>query len=261
MAEDLARQVVLAAINMSGNRGTGWAAKLRENILEVGKALSDGSRQLELAERILNANTFRAILERIEVEESSTRAVLHLSTEPSKWHLDGRETLRTERTDGAVGKAQHAKASSMIGAPVMVWLFHDVKDDVKYRVLLDIQQLGPTPTSAPQPAQLLAQETPPPAPAPPPPATAAPEPPPQLPLQQRVVEHVEHAVAPEGDEVDEATGAPKFISWLPAKHRVKVARRAMAEHQILNIYDWGNMTTEQKVGIRNIIDDECGESF
>ncbi len=128
------RALVLAAVALAGPLGPSWRTRLMAAVTELGTVLVDRSAVYRHAELFLGAVTFPAELVELELEESSTRVIAHLRTEPSRWAKDGRETARTYRTDTPAGRAQRDLLTPLVGRRVRVWVGHEGDD--AYRVLL-----------------------------------------------------------------------------------------------------------------------------
>ena len=111
MSEELAQQVVLAAVNAAGpmkSHGE-WRAKVSDLIPEIAAMLSEGAPQTVAAENVIGAFRFVAAIVGWEVEATSKRVLVELKPDtPSSRskHPEGHETIRTYRTDSPMGKAQ-----------------------------------------------------------------------------------------------------------------------------------------------------------
>jgi len=141
---ELIPSIIAAAVAAAGPKGSNdaqWRAKVNEAIPFVVSMIGEGSRQWKIAEQMLEAQVFTATYLGHVVEESSTRCVVTLGTRESKRYPDGREPIRTHRTDGALGRAMAERLSKLSeGDEIVVWKAMETAqasdgDDIKVRVL------------------------------------------------------------------------------------------------------------------------------
>lgn len=135
----------IAAAGPKRGRESQWRNDVTEMIGPVVEMLTDtGSRQWEQAEMMLHAKVFPAIYLGYEIEESSTRCLVQIQTQPSKRYPDGIEPIRSHRTDDPRGIAMKARLDALKpGCRVLVWKYMDsINDDTKVRLLVHVKWLG-----------------------------------------------------------------------------------------------------------------------
>jgi hypothetical protein len=117
--------------------------QVREKSMELAALASGGSDLGHQIDRLLDAKVFYATILGVEREERSTRGLVTMKTRPSKFHPDGIEKVRTDRTDNASGLAMAKKVQSLKGHRVRVWVaMEPAGDDIDVRVLAWIEDLG-----------------------------------------------------------------------------------------------------------------------
>jgi hypothetical protein len=120
--------MVLAAIGMTGPldpKGSAypeWNARLRQNFIRVRMLMEDDSELVDDLETLDRCRTFEAVVVKVEREESTTRGLVTLKSAPSKFHKDGLETVRTDRTDNPSGKRMAYEMFNLIDHRVRVWV-------------------------------------------------------------------------------------------------------------------------------------------
>ena len=98
--------IVVAAIAAAGNMNSSvaWKSKINQLIPEVAALLGQRSFQMRRALAMLDASVFTAPFVDAVLEETSKRLVVSFEHAVDRDHPDGRETIRTERTDTPTGK-------------------------------------------------------------------------------------------------------------------------------------------------------------
>lgn len=153
--EDTARiSIVVAAANMAGPVGNdqfAWNAKVLENATLLMEMAGEGSKLSKLINGMANAKTFFGTVLSVRREESSTRGVVSLKTRPSKFHPDGIEDARTDRTgskDAPEGGRELAKLlTTLVGHRVQLWVELEVPANAEpgskgFRVIRHVKDLG-----------------------------------------------------------------------------------------------------------------------
>jgi len=142
---DLIPSIIVAAIAAAGPKGSNeaaWKGKINDAIPHIASMIHDGGRQWKIAEEVLNASVFVATYVGHEVEQSSTRVVVHIDTGKStKNYPDGIEPIRTHRTDNAQGRNMKRRLDTLQkGDEIVVWKalesVGDGSDAHKVRVLV-----------------------------------------------------------------------------------------------------------------------------
>jgi hypothetical protein len=173
---ELVPLILSAAIASAGPKGSNegqWMGKVNQAIPGIAAMMNDRSRQWAIATEVLEAAVFVATYVSHEVEQSSTRCLVHIDIgKPTKNYPDGVEPIRTHRTDGAQGRHMKERLDQLeAGDEIVVWKALEANDDgtEKYRVLVHFttrpkrtdrpagppaspvreQQAGPPPAAAP----------------------------------------------------------------------------------------------------------------
>jgi hypothetical protein len=128
------RQVILAAVALAGPMGPGWRTHVNDAVTQIGTLLTERAHTYRHAALFLSAASYSTEIVELEHEPSSTRVIVHLQSDPSRWAKNGRETARTYRTDAPAGRAQQRALEPLIGRRCRVWIGHEGDDG--YRVLL-----------------------------------------------------------------------------------------------------------------------------
>lgn len=158
--DDLKAQIVLTAISAAGP-GAADADVTRQVTRAIG-LLSEGSpalRAFEQQEQRANNTekvaSFGGSVLFVDLEQSSSRPVVFLRTQPSEHHPDGIEHVRMDRTDSADGdsvKALAKQATQLVGHKVGVTLRVEKfipkgsTSSRKVRTLISIEDRGPDET-------------------------------------------------------------------------------------------------------------------
>jgi hypothetical protein len=116
----------------------------RVRALAIDLWIESGPRS-ELARRLaelMSAQVFVGILTAVEIEPSSTRAILTLTV--IKDGESAEETIRTDRTDGPAGRALWEVAKALVGHRVAIYKQMETRADPnkKYRCAKHIVDLG-----------------------------------------------------------------------------------------------------------------------
>ncbi len=156
--EHLKAQIVLAASITAGAGAT--EEQVAEEAKRIIARLSPGSTILyefdradKREENTEKVKTFKATIVAVDKELSSTRGVVFLKTQPSKWHPDGKEHMRTDRTDSTEGKTLAKLAQSLIGHQVTVTVGIENGSDNRVRVLRGLKDDGVDPKFNPSDAE------------------------------------------------------------------------------------------------------------
>lgn len=141
-AEALIRLAVGAAGPMTDR--VAWRRSIPLIMGEIASLLAEGSPEMELAAKLsdhANSKVFRNKIIAVDVEESSTRAIVTLETmNPEK--PEEHEHFRTWRTDTPVGKLQLAQCREAIGRDVLVRLHvGEFMSGTKKRKVRELQHL------------------------------------------------------------------------------------------------------------------------
>jgi len=149
MEQSEVNQVVLAAVTAAGpldpENPEQWTARVHEMAARVTAMCAPTSSVSKIIQGVANSKVFTATVLGITREASSTRGVVTLKTRPSKFHPDGVEQARTERTDSADGLAMARLVRSLVGRRVVLWVeVESIGDGAsKVRVIRWIEDLGP----------------------------------------------------------------------------------------------------------------------
>lgn len=146
--------VIAAAVTSVGPMGdltpSDWTDKVTEQAVLIAKMTDPGSSVSKIIGAITDNKVFAAKITGLNKEVSTTRGVVDLETAPSKWHPDGKEQIRTERTDGADGAGikMAKRIQELIGHNVLVYMFKEPDpskpDDPKagFRTVVRVEDLG-----------------------------------------------------------------------------------------------------------------------
>jgi len=147
--DDVTRtQVVLAAVTAAGPTGedeAGWLASVHEQAARITAMCSPTSSLAKTIESVERSKVFTATVLSCTKEKSSTRGLVTLRTRPSKFHPDGVETARTERTDtGGLGLAMARRLRLLTGHRVAVWIdLEKIEDGAReMRLVRHVEDLG-----------------------------------------------------------------------------------------------------------------------
>lgn len=147
-AADLALRLLPVAVQAAGARRDGETQGQyleRVRTLAVDLWIESGPRG-ELTRRLtelMSAQVFVGVLTAVEIEASTTRAVLILDVVKDSGTVE--ESIRTDRTDGPAGRTLWETATGLIGHRVAVYKHMESRSDPnkKYRCAKHIVDLGP----------------------------------------------------------------------------------------------------------------------
>lgn len=148
-SDTLRQQIILAAVNAAGERYEDetpqqYEARVVAEARRIKVMTSPQSRVSRAIDILDECKVFPAVIEDIKKEASSTRGLVLLRTRPSKHSPDGKETVRTERTDNPEGYAMAMTLRKLIGHRVLLWVELEAVGDgsTKVRVLRHVEDLG-----------------------------------------------------------------------------------------------------------------------
>jgi hypothetical protein len=130
--------VVLAAVIAAGSDDP---EKVAEHAARIAAMCTPGSPVARAVEGVRRSKVFTAVVARVEREDSSTRALVTLRTKPSRWHEDGVEQARTERTDSG-GLPLARRLLALTGHRVLLWVEVEDTGTSKVRVIRHVEDLG-----------------------------------------------------------------------------------------------------------------------
>jgi len=151
LTETERRAVILAAVQAAGlddgpdDRGLTWPQRVAETAGRITAMLDPHSDVQRAIGHLEMAKVFPAVIEKVEKEASSTRALITLRTKVSERHPDGRETARSERTDDPLGMAMARKLTALRSHKVMLWVELEAMGgsaDRRVRVIRHVEDLG-----------------------------------------------------------------------------------------------------------------------
>jgi len=146
MDDALRAQIILAAVAATGpdDETSSWQAKVADTAARITALIHEKSPVSKLVEQVSTCKVFPATVSGISKEKSSTRGLVTLKTSPSKFHADGVETARTERTDNEMGRAMATRIKSLVGHRVMLWVELESVNDgaTKVRIIRHVEDLG-----------------------------------------------------------------------------------------------------------------------
>ena len=119
-----AEMIVIGAIAAAGNMNSSvaWKSRINQLVPEVAAVLGPRSFQMRRALMMLDAAVFSAPFVEAKLEESSTRMIVSLEHAVDKDHPDGREHVRTERTDQPTGKRMAERLADVkAGQTLLCW--------------------------------------------------------------------------------------------------------------------------------------------
>ena len=146
--------VIVAAANMAGPVGDNqydWNNKVLANATLLMEMAGEGSKVSKLVNGMANSKTFFGTVLSVDKEISSTRGIVKLKTRPSKFHPDGVEDARTDRTgtkEAPEGGRELARLlQSLVGHRVQLWVELEVPANAEpgskgFRVIRHVKDLG-----------------------------------------------------------------------------------------------------------------------
>ena len=149
MEQSEVNQIILAAVGAVGPVGddqSEWMLSVQDMAARIAAMCTPNSTVARAVVGVANSKVFTGVVQGIKKEASSTRGVVTLQGKPSKFHEDGIETARTERTDTAAGMAMARRIRRLVGHRVVVWVeVEPIRDGAsKSRVIRHVEDLGPT---------------------------------------------------------------------------------------------------------------------
>lgn len=146
MDENLRSQIIIAAITAVGpvEDKASWQDRVIEKAAEITALINEKSLVAKTVDSVAVSKVFSAEVTGLTYEKSSTRGIVSLKTQPSKFHEDGIETARTERTDNPMGVAMGKRLKALIGHRVMIWVeVEEISGGAgKVRIVRHVQDLG-----------------------------------------------------------------------------------------------------------------------
>lgn len=143
-------QIILAAVNAvgpdDGSSDTPWATQVASKAADIYVlAYGERSAAVKAITGIENSKVFTATVLDVTKEQSSTRGLVKLKTAPSKFHEDGIEVARTERTDDPSGRAMARALRAIKGHRIVIWVeVEEINGGAsKVRVIRHFEDLGP----------------------------------------------------------------------------------------------------------------------
>jgi hypothetical protein len=140
-------QIVLASVSAAGPVGddlAAWNESVSDMAARITAMCSPTSSIAKIVAGVANSKVFTATVMEIKKESSSTRGLVTLKTRPSKFHEDGIEQARTERTDSPDGLAMARRLRGLVGHRVAIWVeVEEINDGAnKVRVVRHVEDLG-----------------------------------------------------------------------------------------------------------------------
>lgn len=174
-----ARQAVAAGFAYAGPMGSNeaaWRAKLNEGVLRATAAMT--GRVANMAQEMLEAQIFSGEYGGYTDDpakpgkQPSTRLIVKIRSEGGREKskdADGFEPIRTDRTDGALGRTMKRRLDALpIGSKILVWKVMEAmagaEDGEKARVLRHFEFLAPPADQSSTPPASQASSRPPSAP-------------------------------------------------------------------------------------------------
>jgi hypothetical protein len=147
LSDETRTAIILAAVqaaSATAEQGEDVLAKATDIASELVIQSHPRSRLSQRLDRLAESAPIHGVIESIEREESSTRGVVTIKTRPSKFHPDGLEQARTERTDNADGAKMARTLQSLVGHRVLLYVFREPISggEVKIRVISYVTDLG-----------------------------------------------------------------------------------------------------------------------
>lgn len=143
------RDIVLAALvaaHSDGGDVESRDARAAKYARKFATQVSEQSAISKAVDGVANAKVFTGIIEKVSLEKTSTRGIITLKTKVSKFHPDGLETVRTERTDtdpSVLDDMRHMR-DDLMGHRVVVWVEMETYNEgaTKVRILRHFEDLG-----------------------------------------------------------------------------------------------------------------------
>lgn len=142
-------QIVLAAVAAVGSKPedgeqADWDLEIHEMAARITAMCSPTSSVAKTIQSVAASKVFTGVILSVKREESSTRGLVTIQGKPSKFHEDGVETARTDRTDGASGLAMARRLRKLVGHRVVLWVeVEQIKDGAStVRVIRHVEDLA-----------------------------------------------------------------------------------------------------------------------
>ncbi|MDQ2740463.1 MAG: hypothetical protein M3Y35_18010 [Actinomycetota bacterium] len=141
--------IIIAAVNAAGpmddDNTAGWSAKVASLTASIAAMCSPESSLAKVVNGVAASKVFTAVVTDVVKEQSSTRGLVTLKAKPSKFHTDGVEQARTDRTDSSEAARNLARRlRGLIGHKVALWV--EVEEinggAAKVRVIRHVEDLG-----------------------------------------------------------------------------------------------------------------------
>lgn len=145
LSDDNRVAIITAAAAAAGSTTEpGFEKRLEDAAVKLTTLSSPFSWLGKKLDRIAESKVIVGVLRSITKEESSTRGLVTIETRPSKFHPDGLEEQRTERTDRQDGFEMAEKLSGLVGHRVALYVYLEPIGDgeTKIRVVQHAVDLG-----------------------------------------------------------------------------------------------------------------------
>lgn len=148
LSEDARTAIIAAAATAAAatiQPGENLADKTKEIATDLVTQVHERSPLSRHLDRVSESIPVHGVVESLEREDSSTRGIVTIQGRPSKANESGRESARTERTDGydGVGLEQVKKLRSLVGHNVRLFIFKEPIGEGRHiRVVSHVQDLG-----------------------------------------------------------------------------------------------------------------------
>jgi hypothetical protein len=128
-----------------GDDQNDWMVSIQDMAARITAMCTPTSSVAKAIQGVANSKVFTGVVLGVSKEESSTRGLVTLQGKPSKFHEDGIETARTERTDTPVGLAMARRLRRLVGHRIVLWVeVEQIRDGTsKTRVIRHVEDLGP----------------------------------------------------------------------------------------------------------------------
>lgn len=141
------QRIVIAAATVAGPNAND--ADVKSHVSRIAGYLSEGSLPMgafaDLERRdasTVKVKGFPATIIGMDKELTSTRGVVLLRTAPSKWHPNGQEFSRTERTDTEAGRAMAQRLQSLVGHKVFLSVAVEGTGEANVRSVRSVDDKG-----------------------------------------------------------------------------------------------------------------------
>lgn len=147
LPDEVRTSIIVAAAQAAGDpNDPGYEQRLEDLAVKLTTQASPKSRLSKRLDRIAESGVAYGVIESVTREESSTRGIVTLLGRPSRFHADGREQARTDRTDGADGRglAMARRLTELVGHRVLLYVYQEPIGDgeTTVRVVTHVEDLG-----------------------------------------------------------------------------------------------------------------------